>query len=279
MKILVTGAYGRCGTAIIDQLHDRPEYEFTYFNRSDRDDDHEYGGYETVVGDVADYDAVREAMEGHDAVIHLAAYPWVEGTFEDVLEPNILGTYNVLRSAQEAEVESVIFASTNHVVGGYETELAPEIYTPESGILLDHNTPVRPDSFYAVSKIYGEGLGRYYVENHEYPTQFYALRICSIRHSEYDHPYGDAERGVDDGDWERGSTEYEKEVARMKAMWYSRRDFAQQIECCLQDETVDFDIFYGVSGNRRRWVDLEHARSVIGYTPQDDAADWHAPPE
>nr|WP_248910364.1 hypothetical protein [Halocatena marina] len=50
---------------------------------------------------------------------------------------------------------------------------------------------------------------------------------------EYDHPYGDAERAVDEGDIERGSPKYEETVARMKAMWQSRRDFAYQIDCCL----------------------------------------------
>jgi nucleoside-diphosphate-sugar epimerase len=32
MDVLVTGAYSRCGTALIDHLHDDPEYDFTYLN-------------------------------------------------------------------------------------------------------------------------------------------------------------------------------------------------------------------------------------------------------
>jgi hypothetical protein len=65
----------------------------------------------------------------------------------------------------------------------------------------------------------------------------------------------------------------------MKAMWQSRRDFAHQIDCCLQDEDVAFDIFNGVSDNRRRWFDLKHARARIGYDPQDDGAERGSPPE
>jgi len=80
-----------------------------------------------------------------------------------------------------------------------------------------------------------------------------------------------------DGEYERGSEPYERDLARMKAMWQSRRDFAHQVDCCLRDDTVSFDIFYGVSDNRRRWLDLEHARSVIGYDPRDDGEDWHGP--
>ncbi|WP_137290522.1 NAD-dependent epimerase/dehydratase family protein [Natronorubrum halophilum] len=278
MDVLVTGSYGRCGTAIIDHLHDDDRYEFTYYNRSDRDAG-PYAEYETVVGDIADYETLREACEGQDAIVHLAAYPYTDGDWSDIFEPNILGMYNVLEAAREAEVESIVFGSTNHVMGMYELENLPEIYQRDYGLVLDHTDPVRPDSYYGASKSFGEDLGRYYVEGGKFPTRFYALRICSVRSEEYDHPYGDAEIGVAEGDWERGSDEYEEEVARMKATWQSRRDFAHQIECCLQDDSVEFDIFSGVSDNRRRWYDLEHARARIGYDPQDDGEEWDAPPE
>ncbi|SER40265.1 NAD-dependent epimerase/dehydratase family protein [Natrinema salaciae] len=279
MDVLVTGAYGRCGTAIIDHLHDDDRYEFTYYNRSGRADDDPYGGYETVVGDIADYDTLREACEGMDAIVHLAAYPYTDGEWSDIFEPNVLGMYNVLEAAREAEVESIVFGSTNHVMGMYELENAPEIYERDHDLVVDHTDPVRPDSYYGASKSFGEDLGRYYVEGYEFPTQFYALRICSVRSEEYDHPYGDAEIGVAAGEWERGSDEYDEQVARMKATWQSRRDFAHQIDCCLQDDSVAFDIFSGVSDNRRRWYDLEHARARIGYDPQDDGEEWTAPPE
>ena len=68
-------------------------------------------------------------------------------------------------------------------------------------------------------------------------------------------------------------------VARMTAMWQSRRDFAQMTDKCLQDDSVTFDVFYGVSGNDRRWFDVDHAREVIGYEPQDNGDEWDAPPE
>ena len=279
MDVLVTGAYGTCGTAIIDHLHDRDDYDFTYLNRSDRPDDHPYGGFDTVLADVADYEATRPAFDGQDAVVHLAAYPGTDGSWSTILEANVVGTYNALEAAREAEVETFVFASTNHVVGMYEKEFAPEIYEPGFDLLVDAESPVRPDSYYGASKSFGEDLGRYYVENHEYPKRFYTLRICSVRPAEYDHPYGDAERAVDGGRFDRGSDEYEAKVARMKAMWQSRRDFAHQVDCCLRDDSVEYDVFYGVSDNRTRWFDLERARAVIDYDPQDDGAEWNAPPE
>ena len=279
MNVLMTGVYGRCGTAIIDHLHDRDEYEFTYFNRSDRPDDHPYGGYDTIVGNVTDADAIADAAEGQDAIVHLAAYPYTDGSWEDVHDPNVQGMYNTLEAARKNEVESVVFGSTNHVMGMYEIENAPEIYYPDHGVEIDHTDPVRPDSYYGTTKAFGEDLGRQYVELYEYPKRFYAIRICSVRMPEYDHPYGDAEHQVDDGKIERGSEEYEEQVARMKAMWHSRRDFAHEVECCLQDESVEFGIFSGVSDNDRRWYSLEHARDVLGYEPQDNGDEWDAPPE
>lgn len=279
MDVLMTGAYGRCGTAVIDHLHERPEYEFSYYNRSDRPDDHPYGGYDTIVGDVSDADALRSASEGQDAMVHMAAYPYTDGDWGDIFEPNILGMYYALEAARKEKLDSFVFISSNHVMGMYEEEFAPELYSRDHDLVLDHTDPVRPDSFYGSSKSFGEDLGRYYVENYEYPKQFYALRVCRVQMPEYDNPYGIAEEGADDGKWERGSPEYDEQVARMRAMWQSRRDFAHQIDCCLQDDDVEFDVFNGVSDNRRRWFDLEHARVRIGYDPQDDGEEMDVPPE
>jgi nucleoside-diphosphate-sugar epimerase len=278
MDVLVTGSYGRCGTALIDHLHDRAEYDFTYFNRTDRPDDHPYGGYDTVVADITDAQALLDASQGQDAMVHMAAYPHPTGDWGDVFEPNILGTYNALEAARENEVESFVFLSSNHVVGMYEQEFAPDIYYPGHGLVVDHTDPVRPDSFYGATKSFGEDVGRYYVENYDYPKRVYALRVGTVNSAAYDHPYGNAEQGVDEGRWERGSDEYDRQVARMKAMWQSRRDFVHQLECCLADDSVEFGVFNSVSDNYRRWLDLEHARARIGYDPQDNAEEWDEPP-
>lgn len=278
MNVLATGVYGRCGTALIDHLHDDPEYEFTYLNRSDREEG-PYSGFETVVADIADAEALRAAADGQDAMVHLAAFPYTDGDWGEILEPNVVGMYNALEAARVNELDSFVFVSSNHVMGMYEAEFAPDLYEPGHRLVLDRTDPVRPDSFYGASKSFGEDLGKYYVENYDYPKRFYALRVCSVRLPAYDHPYGDAERGVADGEFERGSDEYDREVARMKATWQSRRDFAHQVECCLRDESVEYGVYSGVSDNRSRWFGIEHARAELGYDPQDDASEWDTPPE
>jgi nucleoside-diphosphate-sugar epimerase len=279
MDILMTGTYGRCGTAVLDSLHGREEYSFTNYNRSDRPDEHPYGGYDTIVGNVTDFESLFAATDERDAVIHLAAYPYTDGEWTDVQAPNICGMYNALETARQNEVDTFVFGSTNHVMGMYERETTPELYYGDHGMALDHSDPIRPDSYYGTTKAFGEALCRQYAELYDFPKHIYVIRICSVRMPKYDHPYGDAEAGVDDGRFDRDSSEYDQKVARMKGMWQSRRDFAHEIDCCLRDESISFDIFNGVSDNARRWFSIEHARSTIGYRPEDDAEEWNAPPD
>ncbi|WP_255169437.1 NAD-dependent epimerase/dehydratase family protein [Natrononativus amylolyticus] len=277
MNVLVTGAHGTVGTAIADHLADR--YEFTLLDVEEPDD----APGESVVADVRAYDEIRPHFEGQDAVVHLALVPGHGGPgdrevgWSAPFAENLEAIANVYEAAVDADLESIVFASSNHAVGMAEVRNAPEIYHDE-GYRIDHTEPHRPDSRYGVTKSYGEDLGRLAAEAHG--IRFYALRIGSVRDPEYDHPYGDAERGVDRGDWERGSEPYEEQVARMRGTWHSRRDLAHMVECCLEDESVEWDHFYGVSGNERRWLDdLAHARETIGYEPRDNGEEWESPPE
>ncbi len=270
MNVLVTGAYGRVGTALLD--HQGQKFEYTPFDLQGHPE------MATIVGDVSEQGAIKRACEGMDGAVHLAGVPDVDARWNSVLKNNIIGTYNFLESCRKCRVETVVMASSNHVVGMYEEEHAPELYEKGYGLSLDHESPIRPDSYYGTSKAFLEVLGRYYVESYEYPKQVYALRIGSVRYPKYDHPYSDAETGVEDGRWERESDRYRREVQRMKATWQSRRDAASLIECCIADETATFEVFYGVSDNARRWFDINRPREVVGYRPKDSGEEWTEPP-
>ena len=63
-KVLVTGAAGVIGTAVLKQLKDK--YDLVALDRD------EVTGVDSVIADVSDFDAVREAMVGVDVVVHLA---------------------------------------------------------------------------------------------------------------------------------------------------------------------------------------------------------------
>lgn len=288
MQVLITGGNGLIGEAIIDRLGDRDDLEFTPLDVEDHPD------RETIVADITDFEAMESAVEGFDAVIHLAAAKGIDSPWDEVHQPNFVGTYNVLEAAARAGVEKFIYASSIHAVGLYENMYAPELYDPDFDLMLDHTTPTLPDSFYGLSKVFSENMGRMYVESTpnplaeyypgfatpvwEYPKQFYSLRITSVRQPEYDHPYGMAEQGVDEGRWDRDSDAYGFVADRLKATWLSHRDLAQIVECCLDDESVEFDIFYALSDNDGRWLDIDHAREVIGYEPRDNGGEWDAPP-
>jgi nucleoside-diphosphate-sugar epimerase len=268
-KTLITGAFGRVGLAlknlpgekVLMDLHVPADYR---------------GPDRAVQGAVQDRAAVREAMQGCDAIVHLAASGAVDSSWSDVLENNIIATQVLLEVAKDLGVERVMFASTNHVVGMVEIENAPRIYEAGHGILVTKDSETRPDSFYGVSKVFGENLGRFFAENSG--PKFYALRIGALRGEGYDHPYSDAELAVERGECKRGDSVYELKVRRHKAIWLSGRDLAQLVLLCLDYQGPAFDIFYGVSDNPTRWLDIEHARRQLGFRPQDSSAQWNAAP-
>jgi nucleoside-diphosphate-sugar epimerase len=217
-------------------LGSEEDYEFTCLDREESPD------HETIVADISDYDTIRPHFDDHDAVVHLAGVPDVNASWESVLRNNVVGTYNVLEATADAGIERFVFASSIHTVGMYEVDLAPEIYDPEHDLALERTTPVRPDSFYGLSKVFAEGLGRLYVESkenplsrlnpvyettvREHPNRFYSIRIETVRDAEYDHPYGLAEEGVEAGLWEPNSEEYRYMANRLKCTWLSHRDLS-----------------------------------------------------
>ncbi len=190
------------------------------------------GDEEAVQGAVESMDDMRQAVRGVDAVLHLAASSAVGTPWEDALNNNIIGVYNCYEAMRQEGVRKVIFASTNHVTGMYERDGQP----------CYPDVPVRPDGYYGASKAFGEALGRYYSD--EFGLQVICLRI--------------------------GSYLPEPRNERNLATWLSPRDMAQLFWRSLEID-LPFGIFYGVSGNRRRYWSIESAVTVLGYRPQDDA--------
>jgi len=55
-------------------------------------------------------------------------------------------------------------------------------------------------------------------------------------------------------------------------VWCSQRDIVRMIEACIEaPESLRFDVFYVVSNLRHGYRDVEHARTVLGWTPMDSA--------
>jgi nucleoside-diphosphate-sugar epimerase len=215
------------------------------------------------VGDIRDLATIRPAFAGVDAVVHLAAASSVDAPWDDVLADNITGTYNVFEAAREHGVRKVVFASSNHVVGMYEVEGAPAIYDLADRRLCEPLTPVRPDSLYGVSKVFGEALGRLYADRHG--MDVVCLRIGSVREDD-DPTRGQAGRPFAPFP---ELTEAQSRH-RLRAAWLSHRDCAQLIQRAL-DAPVHWAVVFGVSNNPRRFWDLQGARDLLGYDPIDAA--------
>jgi dTDP-glucose 4,6-dehydratase len=108
----------------------------------------EGGGIKFVRGDVRDKKAVRDAMNGVDAVVHLAALINVEASVKNPFEThdvNVNGTLNVLKEAVRAGVKRFVFASSAAVYGDANPLPLKEEYPPH---------PISP---YAASKAAAEG--------------------------------------------------------------------------------------------------------------------------
>lgn len=268
-RLLITGAFGRVGSALLDLPNDKVLL--------DREVPAEFNGTSNVfLGEIQDSKLLAKALVGCRAVVHLAANANVKSSWDEVLHDNIIGAQCVLQAAREAGVERVIFASSNHVVGMLEARNAPRIYEPGHRILATKETETCPDSLYGVSKVFGESMGRYLAEDGG--PRFYALRIGSVHAEREDHPYAEAEAGVEGGAFERGSMLYEAKVKRQKALWLSRRDLRQLVAKTLVYDGPQFDVFYGVSDNATRWLDIDYARVQLGYQPQDRAETWTKAP-
>jgi nucleoside-diphosphate-sugar epimerase len=235
MRVLLTGAAGRIGSAFVAETAGR------YRSRlADRDISALAGneGKEVVRLDVADLDACRSACAGMDAVVHLAADPSPEAEFyPSLLENNIKGVYNIYRAATDAGCHRVVYASSAHAVAGYPP-----------GRPIGADVPVRPVTLYGATKCFGEAVGAYFAEAE-------GLSTIAIRIGAYDAPWIHAD----------------PTPASLSA-YVSPRDLNQLIVRALEaPPEVRFAVVNGQSNNRISRLDLTSARDLLGYEPQDDA--------
>jgi len=247
--VLLTGAGGRVGQAILRGIGD--DYEWRLLDREPLPAAKVPDGVtdaDQYVADITNADAVREAMEGVGAVIHLAGDPRKTAPWDSVLRNNIDGTQVVMRAAVDAGVKKFAFASSNHAVGGYETEeRTPDLYRPDDGYRLDGTELPRPGNLYGVSKAAGESLGRFYHDEHG--MSVVCVRIGNLTK---DHPPGVRARAGD--------------VALAPRLRAPVRP--------VSAGRLRLRIVYGISNNDRRYYSIERAREVLGYDPADNSADY-----
>jgi len=177
---------------------------------------------EAVSCDLGDGHAVRELLEGVDAVVHMGGIS-TEQPWAPILRANIEGVYHLYESARIHGARRIVFASSNHAIGFY----------PRSQ-RIDADDPVRPDSLYGVSKTFGESMSRFYFDRYGIETA--CLRI--------------------------GSCFPEPKDRRMLVTWLSYADLTELVRACLFAPRVGHTIVFGASANRDSWWDNSKARHL-----------------
>ncbi len=231
MKVLITGAAGEIGrrlTKALETTHDLRLADIRPIAGDSR----------YVAVDVTRPDEVRRAMDGIEAVVHLAIASGHEGEYDDPefnqlrFDVNVRGTWNVLEAARVAGVRRFVHTSSLMVVWGYEPP-----------VQVAGDAPARRVGAYAVTKHLGEILCEHIARTHD--LSVVCLRIA---------------KPIDlaDPTW-KGQ--------RIRPQWIAFPDLVRAYELALAAPAVRFEVVTIVGeSSRRRW-DLARAERVLGYQP------------
>src|SRR6266566_867079 len=167
-KIVVTGASGKAGRAVVRTLldHDHDVLAIDVVSPSEP-------SAPFLLADLTDYGQTVECLAAQDAVVHLAAIP-ASGirTEETTFRTNMSSTYNVFEAARLLGLQRVVWASSETILG-LQFEREQPAYAP-----IDEEHPAYPESSYALSKLLSEELGR---QLHRWTrTPYVALRFSNI---------------------------------------------------------------------------------------------------
>jgi uronate dehydrogenase len=232
--VLVTGSSGGVGRTVCKEL-EHAGHAVTGFDLSDVD-----AAAPTIVGDILDRDAVRTALAGKDAVIHLAATPDEADFIEELIEPNVRGLFHVADGARIQNVPRLVLTSSVQVVSGHS--FAKTIRLEDGPRVVNH---------YALTKLWAEDLGDMYARVHG--MQVIAARLGWLPRS---LPHAQELRASPIG----------------TDVYLSHTDAGRFFRACIEAEMSDgqFEIFFATSQPKgKRRIDLSRTTEVIGFEPQD----------
>lgn len=168
-QVLITGGAGFIGVHLADHLLRSGDYAVTVF---DNESLGERGNLDLdrvrfVGGDLRSREDLRSALEGQDAVVHLAADTRVMDSIEDPahnFENNVIGTFNLLEECRAQGVVRIVAASTGGAIVG---DVPPPVH---------ERMAAQPTSPYGASKLMLEGYLSAY-------SGAYGMRGCALRFS------------------------------------------------------------------------------------------------
>ena len=167
-NVLVTGATGFIGSHLTELLI-KKGYNVIAFDKYNSDN--HWGWLEqsnfkhdcqVVLGDIRDYDSVSKAMKGCESVFHLAALIGIPYSYVSPLayiRTNVEGTYNILESAKNLELEQILITSTSETYGTAQ-------YVP-----ITEERPLVGKSPYSASKIGADHIAISYYKSFNMPIK------------------------------------------------------------------------------------------------------------
>jgi len=230
--------------------------------------------------DILSFEAVLDALKGHDAAVHLAALLTLEHSEERIFSVNVQGTWNLLEAAHRLGIRRVVLLSSETTTGVITVRRVPRMrpdYLP-----IDENHPLASIEAYGLSKQVLETLGRSYARR--------GMEVVVLRPTLIVMPwmqdYVRRVRGIDDPDlW---SYVEAKDVVQgvRKSLLLDRPGFdafyLSAADTFAPEPTLDFlTRVYGSLPEIRKpeiyrsnpfasmW-DIAHARAVLGFAPQSD---------
>jgi len=220
MKVLITGSAGAIGQNLVKGMGER--HELRGLDRVPTP-----GLDDALVGEITDFDLVFEATKGMEAVIHLVN---VGAEWEQALQ-SMVGTYNVFESAAQNGARRIAYAS--------RAGLLPKSFYPRD-IQRTMDMLPRPDSYYSVTKVFGENLGYMYSSRKD-------MEVVCVRIGNFNR--------------DRDQPEHPHQL--------SHGDCVRVFEQAIIHPGVQYEVVFGVSDSDWALYDLEAGRKSIAYDPQD----------
>jgi nucleoside-diphosphate-sugar epimerase len=186
MRIAVTGARGRIGTAVVESALNDGHTVVGIDRPGDSGPDRAHPHLDDVAADVTSYDDLESAVGGCDALIHLAAHASPNGRPDHrVHNDNVTGSYNALSVAVRLGISKVCLASSVNAIGGFYSREARYDYFP-----VDEGHPTYNEDPYSLSKRICEEQADSFARRHG------SMTISTLRfHAVVPRPDGDSLRG------------------------------------------------------------------------------------
>lgn len=186
-KIIITGGAGLLGSHVVREMAEHAQITTLDIKEPEAKSQ---GGQDHINLSITNYEEIKKALTGHDAVIHLAAIPNPrEADAKTTFDNNVEGAWTVLQSAEDAGIKRVVVASSDSVFGlSYNPPDWPPQFLP-----VDETHPTRPTEVYSLSKKITETISESFAAKGK--MEVLAIRPC---HIVFPRGYGELEaRGQD----------------------------------------------------------------------------------